>query len=129
MQNKIITLLKEQYPQAPVDWGHVAESRTDKTFMARLKKESQRGDTIFRYLVAEILDTWAESKAEKWTEFDFWSQCFGRINQAVLDMESVLGGLAELEADSDITESPIPMTPARGADIVGQMNKRGKADL
>ena len=116
MQNKIIALLKERYPQAPVDWTKLAKYKTGASFrLALLKTATNDCDPIFRYVVSEILDTWTEAHAEKMKEADMWHLCFVRVHQSIEDMQSVLGGLAERASDE-----PAPKQP---------LNKRGKADL
>jgi hypothetical protein len=115
MQNKIIELLKERYPQAPVDWGKLGKCKTGASFRkALLRTATNDCDPIFRYVVSEILDTWAEAHEEKMKEADFWHLCFVRVHQSIEDMQSVLGGLAGLASDPP---------------VVGPLNKRGKADL
>lgn len=131
MQAKIIELLKERYPQAPVDWGKLGKCKTGASFRkALLLTATNDCDPIFRYVLSEILDTWAEAHEEKMKEADFWHLCFVRVHQSIEDMQNVLGGLAKLEAASDMLE-PLPAKPTgkEAAETVNRMSKRGQADL
>lgn len=126
MQKKIIALLKERYPQAPVDWGKLGKCKTGASFRkALLGTTAQCGDSIFTYLVSELLDTWAEAHEEKMREADFWHHCFVRVHQSIEDMQSVLGGLVEM-MDETVPDVPGTKPTAKEAvEAVGRMNKRG----